>query len=84
MKQSTKVISASQNILFLSRDKWDKRSQANMAAWTTEFKQRFQPGEVDFRKSQADLFNAQALIYITLPKTYPFGQSMISVLLPKH
>ena len=33
-----------------------------MAAWTTEFKQRFQPGEVDFRKSQADLFNAQALI----------------------
>lgn len=37
----------------LSRDKWDKRSQANMAAWTTEFKQRFQPGEVDFRKSQA-------------------------------
>ena len=42
--------------------------QANMAAWTTEFKQRFQPGEVDFRKSQADLFNAQALIYITLPK----------------
>ena len=52
----------------LSRDKWDQRSQANMAAWTTEFKQRFKPGEVDFRKSQAELFNAQALIYITLPK----------------
>lgn len=52
----------------LSRDKWDDRSQANMATWTTEFKQRFKPGEVDFRKSQADLFNAQALIYITLPK----------------
>ena len=29
----------------LSRDKWDQRSQANMAAWTTEFKQRFKPGD---------------------------------------
>lgn len=51
----------------LSRDKWDQRSQTNMAAWTTEFKQRFKPGEVDFYQSQVELFNAQAIIYITLP-----------------
>ena len=59
----------------LSRDKWDQRSQTNMAAWTTEFKQRFKPGEVDFYQSQVELFNAQAIIYITLPK----GSSLWSI-----
>lgn len=68
----------------LSRDKWDQRSQANMAAWTTEFKQRFKPGEVDFRKSQAELFNAQALIYITLPKDLsPWSVHDIGAFTPK-
>lgn len=52
----------------MPRENWPQRNQDIMAQWTTEFKQKFAPGQVHFNHAQKVLYNAPAFAFITIPR----------------
>lgn len=68
----------------LSRDKWDKRSQANMPLGRPNLSSVSNLVKLIFVKVKLISSMPKHSSISRYQKTYPFGQSMISVLLPKH
>ncbi|WP_283620919.1 nitroreductase [Limosilactobacillus avium] len=61
-----KGIKGHSDIPVMSRKKWSKQAQANMAEWT----QGLGEAAGKMGPAAAKLYNAQAVIYLTLPKGY--------------
>jgi nitroreductase len=51
----------------MHRDEWDYDSQMNMAEWGSDLQSFLGNRMIDYSKSQDDLFNANALVYLTIP-----------------
>ncbi|MFD0704944.1 nitroreductase [Alloscardovia venturai] len=50
----------------LNRDQWPQWNQNAMAQWTTEFKETFKPGQVNFYELQNNLFRAPTFAFFTV------------------
>lgn len=61
-----KRVKGHSDVPVMSRQKWSKQAQTNMAAWT----QGLGEAAEMMGPSAAKLYNAQAVIYLTLPKGY--------------
>lgn len=53
----------------MHREDWDIKSRRNMAHWSQEIQQFLgMSNGVEFSSAQSQLFNAPALVYLTIPK----------------
>lgn len=50
------------------RETWSPSARQNMARWWNQLHSHLGPEEAEYGASQADLFNAAAIVYLTLPK----------------
>lgn len=61
-------VEAHSEIAPLSRSQWPQANQDIMARWSVEFKEKFEPGQVHFNRSQREMFNAPAFAFLTIPQ----------------
>lgn len=69
LKQSTRGIRGAAEFSTMHREDWDSKARRNMGRWWSGIQQFLQPNhEAEYPDAQRQLFNAQAIAYLTIPK----------------
>lgn len=69
LKQSTQGIRGAAEFSTMHREEWDSKARRNMGQWWSGIQQFLQPNHgAEYPDAQRQLFNAQAIAYLTIPK----------------
>lgn len=69
LEQATQGIRGKAEFSTMHREEWDNKARHNMGKWWSGIQQFLQPNHTaEYPAAQSHLFNAQAIIYLAIPK----------------